>query len=425
MFRRHLNARIANARQGAARAVHNVRYAAAAGRRQMRMPNYSAVMRRLGLAAGGVAAAVGGPSLARFVGGRRFPQKRTHKLGHGQAFKKVKRVRAMNGRPKVGRKFKTKVEKVLDYGKPWGEYTYFSDQRLWQSVKDEYNFIENDNNGKKFDQFHPIQFWDAASVLFNEKALSNDWEANTSQGATNNIRYKQPLHVINSYTKFEFKSTSSHIVNVEMYICTPKGNVISEYPGSCVTDSKNDVNNAYYYLNPAFAPTAGTFDIARNEGSTSAMWSELYRQFTVVKVLFKFNPGEHKTHFLQGPKNFTIDGTKYANEAGTNLQTARFQRQIFFRVINDPTVNGVGGGAQTDCCARWASNIQGGVAMRQKRVIRVRLPDNTDFSTVAKAGDLKQNTIKIGHWCRTAVLDADQQVSIENPVVLANTSLPQ
>ena len=350
---------------------------------------------------------------------------RVRSIGYGNAWKKVKRVKALNGRPKVGKKFRKKVEKVLDYDKPYGIYTYISDSRLWQQTRDEWCMSATDNNSKPWDQFTPIQIWDAASILWNEKSPSNNWEADTAQGATHNIRYKQPVHVMNSYTQFEFKSTSSHVVNVEMYICTPKCNEITDLPSTLVTNSANQVNNAYYYLNNANAVTAGTFNMMLNEGATNGFWSQLHKQFKVIKVTLKFNPGEHKKHFLQGPKNWTVDGTKYATDAGTSLGTARFQKQIFFRTINDPTVNGINGGAQTDCISRWPSNSQGGVAIRQKRVYRLRLPDNTEFNTLAKSGDLKQNTIKIGHWVRNSDHDVDQQVCVENPVTLANTIVPQ
>jgi len=370
----------------------------------------------------------GSGSSSRSAVGTRTRRRRsyTRSIGYGNAWKKTKRIKAINGRPKVGKRFRKKVEKVLDYDKPFGVYTYISDARLLQTTRDEWGLCVTDNNAKSFDQFTCLQFWDAASILFNEKTMGNDWESNTSQGAGNNIRYKQPLHIINSYTAMEFKSTSSHVITVEMYICSPKGNAITDTPATVANNSSNDYNNGYSYLNTSYAVTSGTFDILRNEGSMCSMWTQLHKQFSVQKVVLKFNPGEHKRHFIQGPKNFTIDGSKYATDAGTSLGTSRFQKQIFFRTINDPTVSGVNTGTTgTNTVGRWPSNYQGGVAFRQKRTMRIRLPDNTDFSTVTKAGDLKQNTYKQGHWVRIDTKDVDQQVCVENPVVLSTTSVPQ
>lgn len=434
--RRALRERLNNARGDAARAVHNARDAAAYARRVGGRLFYNAARRRLGYAAATVASVPAG----RIVGGvlRRAFGGASHsggggqraryvrKLGHGTAWKKVRKVKALNGRPKVNRKFKAKVDRCLDFDKPWGQYTYISDARLYQYIRDEWNECSTDNNGKLFEQFTPSQIWDAAGVLFNAKTLSNDWEFNQAVGAGNNPRYAQPIHVINSHTTFEFKSTSSHVITVEMYICSPKGNSVTATANDLVNSSENSINHMYYYLNSAAAVTAGTFDLMKNEGATSAMWTDLHKQYNVLKVTIKLNPGEHKKHFLQGPKNRTVDGTKYLNDAGTYLSTSRFQKTVFFRTINDPTVSDVNTGTTaTNTIGRWPSNYRGGVAMRQKRVIRVRMPETTEGSSIALMSEQKQNTFKIGHWVRIDTKDADQQVCVDNPTVLANTAVPQ
>lgn len=355
---------------------------------------------------------------------KRKTKKNGGSVGHGTAWKKVKKVTLLRGKPNVNRKFKAKVEKVISYGKPFGEYCYMSDARLHQDVKNEWNVVAADNNAKAFEQFSMAQVWDAASIMFNDKVVSNSWDNDIAEGANHNVRYKQAIHVINSYTLFEFKSTSSHVVNIEMYICTPRSNVVTDLPHSLAEDTNVSMNTGYFYLNAAEAVTAGTFNAIQNEGSASYMWSQMHKEFTVQKVQLKFNPGEQKKHFLQGPKNYTYDGTKGILYNGTTPGVMKCQKYVWFRIINDPTVSGVSSGTTpTETIARWPSNYQGGVAMRQKRIIRVRCPDTLDADAFVDLAENRQNSYVIGQFCRIDALDVDQQVTVENPIAKATSDI--
>jgi len=351
-----------------------------------------------------------------------YERKRVHRrmagsIGSGTAWKKVKRIKATRTRPRVGYKFLKKVQAVNSYDKPYGEYIYISDQQLSQSTRDDWAEYSADNNGNYLTQFTPYQIWDAASVCFQGKPPKPNWMADIGQGVDSNIRYKQPIHVINSYTTFEFKSTSAHVVNVEMYICYPKSNFPTEYAINCALNSKNGKNNAFYGLSDTDVVTAATYNELTCNGTTSGMWQMLYREFKVTKVTMKFNPGEAKKHFLQGPKNYTVDGEKHTTAANQLNTHARFAPHVFFRVINDVTVCGVETGITRQYnCSQWFSNIQGGVAMRQRRHIRVRMPENTESSTLVEKAGEQQNTVIIGRWTKRDTTDVDQQVTVQNPL---------
>jgi len=338
-------------------------------------------------------------------------------VGHGQAWKRTKRQKPLRPGPKVNKKFKRKVESVIDYGRPYGQYHYLSDQQLRQGTRDEYGYFSTDNNSIAFTHFTPYQIWDAASVCFNNKGLSNNPTADTAQGITHNVRYKQEIHVINSYVKMDFKSTSSHVVNIEMYVCYPKSNANIENVDAAIVGSGAQINSAYSYLNTSNAVTSGTFSNFANVCSTPAMWSQLYRDYKVTKTQFKFNPGEKKSHFLQGPKNFTVDGTMIGDDTNTLNTTAKWSPSVFFRVLNDATVNGVNTGTSaTTCVSNWPSNYRGGVAFTQERVIRLRMPTTLDASsTVDTQAGNSQNTVIFGRWRRVHAYDEDQQVCVEQP----------
>jgi len=338
-------------------------------------------------------------------------------VGHGQAWKRTKRQRPLRPGPRVNKRFKRKVETIIDYGKPYGQYHFLSDNQLRQVDRDTYGYYSTDNNAIGMTHFTPYQIWDAASVCFNNKAAHFNPTVDLAQGITHNVRYKQEIHIINSYVKMDFKSTSSHVVNIEMYVCYPKSNANVENVDDAIIGSGLQVNSTYSLLNTSNAVVSGTWSNFANILSTPAMWSQLYRDYKVTKTQFKFNPGEKKSHFLQGPKNFTVDGTTMGDNANTLNTAAKWSPSVFFRVLNDATVNGVTTGTTaTTCVSQWPSNYRGGVAFTQERVIRLRMPTTLDAAVAidTQAGNM-QNTIVFGRWRRLHAYDEDQQVCVEQP----------
>jgi hypothetical protein len=362
-------------------------------------------------------------------------RKRVRTLGHGTAWKKVKRVRATRHVPKVGRKFKKKVDKVLNYEKPFGEYRYIADQQLRQVDKDLYTVYDKDNNQVDFDFFSPMRVWDAASICFNQKlATANSCFTTVANGQGTNVRPHQTIHVANSYVEMEFKSTSSHVVNLEMYCCYPKSNQPDlPSPWTNITAQTDMQGDTLYYLDNAGNVQQSSVDFHRHIGTKNGDWSILHKNYRVVKVTFKFNPGEHKRHFLQGPKNFSIDGTKYLNLVGNSAQanygaTAKFTCRLFFRVINDVTVSGQSDNAWRGHCGQWPSNNIGGIALRYTYTTRTRLPEFTDAvgaNTTVFNDNLahsRRNWIVIGNWTKKSEHDEDQQVLVENPIAVSSNS---
>lgn len=353
--------------------------------------------------------------------------KRTRTLGHGTAWAKAKRIKPTRVQPKVGRKFKKKVEKVLDYDKPFGEYRYIADQQLRQDTRDTFASFQTDNNGQFFDYFTPRSVWDAASILFNNKAaspFSRDNVATGFQGA--NVMYSQTIHVANSYVEFEFKSTSAHVINLEMYICQPKADVELAHPSDYIQDQTSMQGDRYFYQQPPGTYAERSMNFMNDIGSKSGDWSSLHRAYNVVKVQFKFNPGESKRYFLQGPKNFSIDGQKYTQDGGNSIRNyTKFMRTIFFRVMNDPTVCGQSDGVLRQTVGQWNSNNVGGIALRYLYSVRTRLPDNIAGDTTNVGAynvslvQQKRNQIMIGNWVKRYEQDVDQQVVVMNPIATA------
>jgi len=341
----------------------------------------------------------------------------------GEAWKVTKVVRSRKTLRKVDTKLKRKIDAINDYDKPFGEYRYISDQQLRQTVRDEYNIYYRDNNGILLDQFTPMQIWDAASILFNDKIGRANYYANVGQSWTNNVRYKQTIHVVSAYTKFEFKSTSSHVVNLEMYICTPRTNSVQQLVSEAVSNQANAQNDWVYYQQADGTIAGRGINFEKDFGVKGTDLMSLHKDYLVECVKFKFDPGEHKTHFVQGPKMFDIDGTKYAQGDGLTLNNyTKFAKFIFFKVINDQTVCGGVGPAATERVSRFPSNYQGGLSMRQMRSIIIRMPETTDIDPTAPAtyAGVRQNTLKIGRFIKNDEGDVDQQVLVENPISLAS-----
>mgnify|MGYP000997804792 FL=1 len=352
--------------------------------------------------------------------------KRTRTLGHGTAWSKAKRVKPTRVQPKVGRKFKKKVEKVLDYDKPFGEYRYIADQQLRQNSRDTFNEFSTDNNGMYFDFFGPLSVWDAASICFNNKAASPFSRNSTAVTNGTNIPYSQTVHVSNSYVEFEFKSTSAHVVNLEMYICQPKADNEVAHPSDYINDQTSLQGDQYFYQNPPGTYSQRSVNFMADLGTKNGDWSSCHRVFKIVKVQFKFNPGESKRFFLQGPKNFSIDGQKYGSDGGGSIRTfTKFTKTIFFRVINDPTVCGQTDSVLRQTVGQWNSNNVGGIAMRYMYSVRTRMPDNVagDITNLATYNlglqNQRRNQVMIGNWIKRYETDIDQQVVVMNPIATA------
>jgi len=301
----------------------------------------------------------------------------------------------------VSKSLQRKVEKVIQHSKVYGKYTYIADVQLRQQNHDLYAFYTGDRNGQFFDLFTPYQFLDAASVLFSGKAI------NLNSGITaGNLNDDQKLSIQNSYVDIDFKSTSSHVVNLEIYECSPKVNT-DKRPHTHVEESYNTydavINNGAtnYALNPL------------QLGTSPSDWVQLFDHYHVKTHHVKLQPGMSTKLFIQGPKSKFIDLTKFNNNGTLYNHGKNLSKALFIRVINDATVSGSFYGGAGAYVHHWQSNNFGGVAMLYRRVIRMNPPDSVNASSTESINRIRTGVFL--HNLPGTNIETDQQVAYQNP----------
>lgn len=327
--------------------------------------------------------------------------------------RKVKNITRSNLKG-VSKKFRVKVEKVLNHSKVFGEFHYITSAQLRQTNAEAYSYVQADERGNPFMLWTPYQLWHEYSVLFNSKSanLIGNWAADITQGGFHNVSYRGKLTVQEAYAHIFFKSTSNHVVNIEMFECTPKKDT-DNYPLTYMNDS------VAQSIQANFTNSGGTIPLSPAIiGCPSSAFVELYKNFKVKIHTVKLLPGASSSIRIQGPKNATIDGSKLANEDTHNaaddilpdMSKMYNNKFLVFRVMNDISVS-----ANTGKVIAWPSNNQGGVAMRMTRVTRFR-PNSDLHSTDVDF----QNTLWVQHVAAQGDGSADQQVTYENPISVAS-----
>jgi len=362
------------------------------------------VARRAGF--GGATAYAGSKSLySKFAGrkarkGRAVTKRRRQvkrKYGFASAEGRVKphvrKTKAINSFPKgLSKSFHQKVQKSLNVTEVYGEYVYVSGVQQRQVVRDKWAIGTVDQNGIQYKQFTPDQILDAASVCFNGKVAQSN-PALTPGNFSDNTTF----YVMNSYLTLFFKSTSNHVVNIEVYECRPKM-LHQSSPYAHVLDTPLDMG--YLTSTNGVTATATPEDV----GTKSAHWLQLHSNYHVKVHTMKILPGMSSSLFFQGPKMKSVDLAKASIAGVTYDFVPGLSMGLFFRVINDVSVS-----QNTGNIYQYPSNNQGGVAMKFERVIRLRPPHHGGLVNGARA-DPYQKAVVIGNFPLALADSTDQQV---------------
>jgi len=329
---------------------------------------------------------------------RKFQQKKGYQ-GPLVPFRHQK-PRAINSWPKgLSHSFEKKVKKAMAVNDLWGKHVYISDCQYRQLVPENYNVGFNDENGFPMEYFTPQRFIDSQSVLWNNKTLAADWNV-----TTNDFDQETKIQVVNSFCKFYFKSTSSHVVNIEFYECKPKPGA-KLHPYELIYQSYNSFLDDQKQSGGAVAEILPSMI-----GTVASDWVTLYEQYYVKKHIVKLLPGQSSALTIQGPKNKTIDLSK----CEVNGTLERYEHKsgsvfTFYRVLNDISVS-----KTTGNIVSWNSNTQGGIAGRCTVTHILRPPPGLPISAFSRG-----NSLKIGFWNKEVVeADDDQQVAELGPEIV-------
>lgn len=325
--------------------------------------------------------------------------------------KKPTKRRAINSKPKSKRerKFTAKVLKAIKSTKCYGEYIYQGHVQLRQDTLDRYGVNMFDYNGRKICLGDLRTAVDAYSICFNGKSLGND-----NQSLVGNIPKTGTLNVAFEHLSMYFKSTSTHVVNIEVFEVIPKQNLLESMRyDTIIYDSFNDYRNRWAPFNTALETNFGVDAL----GACSRHFTSLYQYYTVKVHKVKLLPGASSALSFKR-KARTIDQTKNLDTLDNLFPISKGASYFFFRTINDATVSGnpINPGTQLPC-HHWPSNYQGGVSMRYTRTIRC-IPDNNLTDGV----DGEKSTVAIGNWTNFIEGNLDQQVTYQAPFKLAEVA---
>jgi len=335
----------------------------------------------------------------------RTPLQRPSKLTKAKAFRvgsrgikvkgKKRTLRYFEKKPKVNKRFKKNFTKLSNAEKECGKYTYISNIQIRQDALNEHNVHHLDENGINIRMGGCRDILDAASIIFGTKSSKPDIST-----LTGNIEEDQKIHLVKGTIDFFMKSTSGHVVNIELFECTYKKGTPQNGISTTITQSISSANLEYRKLDGAGLPTDGTYGFEK-QGAKLEDLPDLWKYCTIKVYRFKLQPGDYAM------KSFKVFGSKCFD--ASKHQTADVPdyigqgcKEFFFRVINDVTVSG---NTSANKIHAFPSNNKGGVAVRYQKNYKLLCPN---LETVT------QKKIAIGDWCHQTET-TDQQVLYFNP----------
>ncbi len=261
--------------------------------------------------------------------------------------------------------------------------------------------------------FSVLKFLDAASVLFNSKAISSNYTQmpnnfrgqgdKTSGGQTAptksepqlaNVKFK----VVNSYVKMTFKNLSQREQKIKLYLSQTKQKNTANSPIRSMISALDDVlensvngeNNMFSVQNnlPGLTMTSEDalcikdFPIGKIPGFKNAWKNEV--------VVITIMPGETFTKSIQGPRNWDFDGSNF-NFEGKESGNEILQQEIYVSACQqlDPVFvtsnNGISNVALTGNYPHTnsSSDIGNPVHVGVEECFKILMPDIAGFTLEA------------------------------------------
>lgn len=317
-------------------------------------------------------------------------------VGRRRKFRKRK-LRYIARKPKINKKFRKNFQKCQAWTKCFGKYIYQGNCHVRQQNLDEYTVVYTDQEGQQLRMGGPTDILDAVSICFNGKAATPNQYA-----LGNNLPDDAKYTILSQNIAFEFRSTSSHVLDIELYECTFKKAMINQNIDTLITQGIASANVELRELDGSGLPVSGSYTlnaVASKLEDIPDLWK--YVHVKVHKI--KLNPGDMAKKYLrvQGMKTYDLGQCQSNNTLDYNTKGTK---QFFFRVINAISVSGdVGGNAKVHA---FPSNDIGGCAVRYYKTYRIQQPDNATTT---------ENRIVLGTWNHTTET-TDQQVCFQNPI---------
>lgn len=347
-------------------------------------------------------------------------QKMAPKLSHTRAIAGAKRkfvgrkTRPIENNLKgVNKKFVAKVQKVINNNESWGEYMHIGNKQLRQIDRDEYQIESTDEFNTAFVLDSNYSIENAAAILWNSKDSVNNVEDRTLL-----LDKGTPIKVLHSQIEFFFKSTSSHVVNLELFECTSKTQDSNAADANAWAQTTFDD-----YEFTIRRDTAATSNLISRYGVEPRHFTSLHQRFNVKVHKVKLGPGEYSYLKIRGMKK-TYDRSQMQGAGADTNRFSRGSKSFFFRIINDVTCS-----TSINRIHAWPSNSRGGVAMRYQTTYRIAPPKMTPIGNVTTLPPAflpvtrVRNVVKIHQSYNSETDSNDQQVTYYNPPGTTTTDI--
>lgn len=331
---------------------------------------------------------------------KRSKSNSTSYYGQKRRFSKRK-VKYYAKKKKLPKVFKKNFDKCLDWNKNLSRYVYQANVQLRQQTINQYSIYYTDINGYQITMGGAKDILDAFSKTFGAKSNTPDFAV-----TTNNLDDDAKYHVTNGEVNFFFKSTSSHVVNIELYEATFKTTFNAGFD-TIVSQSISSMNGSVGTFDGSGLPTNSAYSLTWPNSKFSDV-PDLFNYCSLKMHRIKLQPGDHasRTFLCIKDKTFNLQSMQQNNALPV---FAKGQKYFFFRVLNDVTVSG---DVSANKIHAFPSNNKGGVACRYSRSYRLRQPDNALIT---------EASVKLEQY-NHATETTDQQVCLENPVAIASFS---
>lgn len=236
-----------------------------------------------------------------------------------------------------------------------------SNSRWWfnQAMSGDNDF----RTGDDFQFFTPLKILDAASVLWNQKVASPEYQIltgnlntvhNQATGAPDAGTLAAPnvkglkVHVIYSSVSFIIKNNTQRSMQIGMYKCVPNIKFPSTLPlNSFVNAVIEEVDNGAASANsalvsvvgPAGGPPLPKDGLVAMPQVQPNQFRGFRSEWKYEKVVIKIAPGETTTQYCQGPKDYLLDYNKLY-VSGTDEGEKAYKQtsmSVMFELIPDLT----------------------------------------------------------------------------------------
>ncbi|QCX35044.1 capsid protein [Chiunvirus muliumi] len=311
---------------------------------------------------------------------------------------------------KVTKQFKKKVEKAMAPSDIKGTYIEIDYDLM--------RFVSNDNQQAVFlvdTMFNPSLVLDAASVLWNKKALTNN---KITTNASNFQRNTARIHVDYASYTMDIKNNTRRTYTLKLFCCKHK---IKDSPVDPVTAWQDSL--AVEAAAGGANVVGNTKEILYNDPRYLQNWNN---QFSAEVTTITLEPGQIYKYVVQGPKNKLYDFAKYVKDSTPQLFTdfisdARFVFGIYYPDVVSTTL--ASSGRFTD---PEVGTIAEGLVYEAKWLYKLSMPQQagsinpaTFVAGAAQPDNLRRSAFAI-YQRGSAQAGLVNRVDDDNPIVVEN-----